>query len=280
MSSGKKVRMAKLFQKTSRKSVIVPMDHGATLGPIHGLVDIGETLSSMSLDVDLVQGLVLHRGVVDLVNKNMATQTLPARILHVSASTSVSGSPSAKMLVAGVEDALRLGADAVSVHVNLGVETDGLMLQDFGTIASQCQHWGMPLLAMMYVRAGGAVSIDVKEVKHAARLAAEMGADLVKVSYPGSAEAMQEVVDGCFIPVLIAGGEKCASPPAALDMVREAIRGGAAGVCMGRNLFQHEAPHAFAMAVGHVVHGHAGHGRLGQHNKSGLAIAFETEAHA
>jgi predicted phospho-2-dehydro-3-deoxyheptonate aldolase len=255
MSSGKKLRLSRLFHKTSGKSLIVPMDHGATLGPIDGLVDIGTTLRQISRNQALIQGMVLHRGVMEQIGSTMPGHLLPPRILHVSASTALDATFSGKSLVARVEDALRLDADAVSIHINLGDDQESAMLKDFGAVLSACQQWCMPLLAMMYVRANGKTSTEPADIKLAARLAAELGADLVKVSYPGSAEAMREVVDGCFIPVLIAGGEKSASQSATLHMVSQAMHGGAAGVCIGRNAFQAADPHAFMVAMAEVVHG-------------------------
>ncbi|TDR73331.1 2-amino-3,7-dideoxy-D-threo-hept-6-ulosonate synthase [Paludibacterium purpuratum] len=255
MNIGKKSRLARLFHPVSGRGVIVPLDHGATLGPIQGLTDPAQCIAKLCGDLSLVQGLVLHRGVLEQVSSVLSPYDLPARVLHLSASTAVSPKVTEKALVASVEDALRMGADAVSVHVNLGVDAEPDMLRDFGLVSSYCQQWGMPLLAMMYTRVDGQVSNATAHVAHAARLAAEMGADLVKVGYPGSAEAMEEVVGGCFIPVLIAGGEKCADNQQALQMVAQAIAGGAAGVCMGRNVFQQEHAADFINEVGLAVHG-------------------------
>lgn len=255
MNIGKKSRLARLFHPVSGRSVIVPLDHGATLGPIAGLTDPTQLIARLCGDLSLVQGLVLHRGVMEQASSVLLPYDLPARVLHLSASTAVSPKVTQKALVASVEDALRMGADAVSVHVNLGVDAEPDMLRDFGMVASYCQQWGMPLLAMMYTRAGGQFSNATSHVAHAARLAAEMGADLVKVGYPGSINAMAEVVSGCFIPVLIAGGEKCADNQQTLQIVGQAIDGGAVGVCMGRNVFQQEQTYDFINKVGAVVHG-------------------------
>ncbi|SMF17071.1 2-amino-3,7-dideoxy-D-threo-hept-6-ulosonate synthase [Pseudogulbenkiania subflava] len=255
MSSGKKVRLSRLRQMASGKSLIVPMDHGATLGPIEGLADLASAVSHLCGASAQVQGVVLHRGAMAWVGEMLPPHLMPPRILHISSSTALSADASAKSQVACVEDALQIGADAVSIHVNLGVDSENQMMRDFGTVVSHCQRWNMPLLAMVYVRRKGQVSNDVSDVKLGARVAAEMGADLVKVSYPGSAAAMREVVDGCFSPVLIAGGEKSDTPQAALQMVRAAMTGGAAGVCIGRNFFQAHDPTGFLRAMAEAVHG-------------------------
>lgn len=256
MNCGKSIRMGRLLHSVSGRSVIVPMDHGATMGQIQGLVNLRDALTPLCATPDLVQGLVLHRGTLQRSSELLPAQAMPPRILHVSSSTSVNPVSGGKAQVAWVEDALQMGADAISIHVNLGVEQESVMMRDFGVLASACQRWGMPLLCMIYVRIQGQASNRVEHVKLAARVAAETGADLIKVSYPGSIEAMHEVTDGCFVPVLIAGGDKSDSERSLLQMVRDAMAGGASGVCMGRNLFQADDVARFLRSVADAVHSH------------------------
>lgn len=255
MSIGKTIRLGRLFNSISGKSMIIPMDHGVTSGPIEGVKDINRALLYASTDPSVVQGVVLHRGVVAQSWPVAQDAPSPALVLHLSAATSQSQDSTQKVLVASVEEALSLGADAVSIHVNLGVATENQMLRDFGAVAEQCHRWGMPLLAMMYARENGKVTNAANYVKHSARVAAEMGADFVKVNYPGSDQAMAEVAEGCFIPVLIAGGEHNSSDSAVLDMAAAAMKGGAAGVCIGRNVFQNDNPGLFIQELARIVHG-------------------------
>jgi predicted phospho-2-dehydro-3-deoxyheptonate aldolase len=258
MKCGKSIRMSRLIHSVSGRSVIVPMDHGATMGPIQGLVNLRDALTHLcsTSTTALLQGLVLHRGSFQRSSELLPAHSMPPRILHVSSSTNVNPVSGGKAQVAWVEDALQMGADAISIHVNLGVEQESVMMRDFGALASACQRWGMPLLCMIYVRVQGQTSNRVEHVKLAARVAAETGADLIKVSYPGSIDAMHEVTDGCFAPVLIAGGDKSDSEHSVLQMVRDAMAGGAAGVCMGRNLFQADDVPRFMRSVADVVHSH------------------------
>ena len=105
-------------------------------------------------------------------------------IIHLSAGTTLSPDPNAKELACTVEEALKIGADAVSVHINLGADTDKEMLRQLGYVGERCMEWQMPLLAMMYTRGPKIKNeYDVNNVKHAARVAAELGADIVKVVY-------------------------------------------------------------------------------------------------
>jgi len=115
--------------------------------------------------------------------------------------------------------------------------------------------WGMPLLAMIYTRGLKIKNqFDVSVVKHAARVGAELGADIVKVNYTGSAESFKEVTNGCPVPVVIAGGEKMETDREILDMVDGAIKAGSAGVSIGRNAFQHGDPVAIVKAISSIVH--------------------------
>ena len=147
-----------------------------------------------------------------------------------------------------------MGADGVSIHVNLGAPTDDEMLDHFGQISRKCMQWGMPLVAMMYTRGEKIKSeYDAAHIKHAARVGAELGADIVKVNYTGTPQSFEQVTGGCPVPVVIAGGEKLESDEDILSMVEGAIKAGAAGVSIGRNVFQHANPTRMIAAIAMVV---------------------------
>jgi len=251
---GKKIRIERILDRNTRRTVIVPMDHGVTVGPIQGLIQIPPAANRIAEGG--ANAAVVHRGAAMFGHRGYGKDL--GLILHLSASTMMSPDSNRKVLVATVEDALQMGADAVSIHVNLGAEDEARMLRDFGTVSSACQRWGMPLLAMIYTR-GPKIrnEYDVRYVRHAARVGAEMGADLVKVPYTGSPETFREVTDGCASPVVIAGGEKAESDEDVLRMVHDAIAAGGAGASIGRNVFQHRAPAAMVRAIAAIVHGGA-----------------------
>ena len=179
-------------------------------------------------------------------------------IVHLSGSTALAPEPNAKTLVCTVEEALKLGADAVSVHVNIGNGHERNMLADLGKVSLKAAEWGMPLMAMIYPR-GEKIKdeYDPNAVKHAARLGAELGADIVKVSYTGSPESFSKVIEGCHVPVVIAGGPKMDSDRAIFEMVKGAIEAGAAGTSIGRNVFQHDNPAKILGALHLIVHKNA-----------------------
>jgi predicted phospho-2-dehydro-3-deoxyheptonate aldolase len=251
MGIGKEVRKERIMNRETGRTVIVPMDHGVTVGPIKGLIDLPRT-------VDLVakggaNAVVEHVGMVSRGHRRYGRDI--GLIVHLSGSTSLSPDPNRKVLVCSVERAVRIGADAVSIHVNIGAENEGEMLEAFGRVSEEADYWGMPLLAMVYPR-GPKVDNEknVENVKIAARVGAELGADIVKVPYTGSPETFKDVVEGCPIPVVIAGGSKL-SDEETLRMVEGAMNAGAAGLSMGRNAFQHENPVLLVAAACAIVQG-------------------------
>jgi predicted phospho-2-dehydro-3-deoxyheptonate aldolase len=251
---GKKVRLERIMDRNNRKTVIVPMDHGMTVGPIPGLIQIPPAANLIAEGG--ANAAVVHRGAAMFGHRGYGKDL--GLILHLSASTSLSPDSNRKVLVATVEDALQMGADAVSIHVNLGADDEARMLRDFGEVSSSCQRWGMPLLAMIYTRGPKIKNeYDVRYVRHAARVGAEMGADLVKVPYTGSPETFREVVEGCASPVVIAGGERMESDEQVLRIVRDSVAAGGAGASIGRNVFQHPSPAAMVRAIAAIVHGGA-----------------------
>jgi DhnA family fructose-bisphosphate aldolase class Ia len=126
-------------------------------------------------------------------------------------------------------------------------------------VSYEAKTWGMPLLAMIYPR-GDKIKdeYDVNVIKHAARVGNEMGADIVKVSYTGSVETFREVIAGCSVPVVIAGGPKMDSDREILEMVKGSIDAGGAGASIGRNVFQHKNPTKMVESISAIVHGGLG----------------------
>jgi len=248
---GKRIRMERIMDRASGKTVIIPMDHGVTLGPMAGLTDMRKTINAIASGG--ANAIVIHKGLVEAGHRRGGKDV--GLIIHLSASTCMAPDPNCKVLVCSVEEAIKLGADAISIHVNIGAEDEKTMLKDFGQVAKSTTEWGMPLLAMMYMRGPKVKNgFDAKVVKHAARVGAELGADIVKVPYTGSPESFREVVEGCFVPVVIAGGEKMETDRDILEMVKGATLAGGAGVSIGRNAFQHKDPEKIVRSIIKIVH--------------------------
>jgi predicted phospho-2-dehydro-3-deoxyheptonate aldolase len=248
---GKKIRLERIIDRNSGRTVIIPMDHGVTVGPIAGLEDMRTTVSKIVAGG--ANAILMHKGIVRAGHRGTGKDI--GLIIHLSGGTSMSPDPNAKELICTVEEAIRLGADAVSVHINLGAETDKEMLGQLGFVAERCLQWQMPLIAMMYTRGPKIKNeFDVNNVKHAARVGAELGADIVKCVYTGSVDSFREVVEGCPVPVVIAGGEKMDSDEDIFKMVQGALKAGATGVSIGRNAFQHKDPEKIVEALSKIVH--------------------------
>lgn len=251
MSIGKAIRLERIIDRNTGKTVIIPMDHGISIGPVEGLIDWKATVDAV------VEGganaIIQHKGLVETGHRRRGKDV--GLIIHLSASTALAPDPNSKTLVCTVEEAIQLGADAVSIHINIGAENEGSMLHDFGIVSREAHRWGMPLLSMMYTRGPKIKNqYDPALIKHAARVGAELGADIVKVPYTGSPDTFSRVVEGCFVPVVIAGGEKMDTDEDILRMVRGAMDAGGAGVSIGRNVFQHRDPTGIAKAMSCIVH--------------------------
>lgn len=249
--TGKQIRMERIFSRNTKKTVIVPMDHGVTMGPIEGLIDMKKAVDAVAAGG--ANAIVVHKGIVRAGHRGGGKDV--GLIIHLSGSTCLSPHPNAKTLICTVEEALKLGADAVSIQVNLGNGNDNEMLRDLGQTARIASEWGMPLLAMMYPRGEKIKNeYDPEIIAHMARIGADLGADIVKCSYTGDIESFSRVVEGCTVPVVIAGGPKMSSDEDLLKMVRDAMKAGAAGISIGRNIFQHKKPRRITAALSKMVH--------------------------
>jgi fructose-bisphosphate aldolase/2-amino-3,7-dideoxy-D-threo-hept-6-ulosonate synthase len=247
---GKRIRIERIIDRKSRNTVIVPMDHGLSMGPIDGLVKMPETINAVAEGG--ANAVVIHKGIVPYGHRGYGKDV--GLIIHLSGSTSLSPDPNEKVLVCTVEEAIKLGADAVSVHINVGSKTEAEQIKKFGEVSRICEEWGMPLLAMMYPRGEGIDQFSEKAVALAARAGAELGADIIKTNFTGSVKTFKTVTEGCPIPVVVAGGPKMGSETEILKMVEMAMEGGAKGVAIGRNIFQAINPIKMTRAISMIVH--------------------------
>ena len=227
------------------------MDHGLSVGPIKGIdKDIGEMVNKIAMGgANAVLG---HIGIPLYAHRGYGPDI--GLIIHLSGSTSLSPESNYKVLVNTVLEAVKLGADGVSLHINLGTKTDPEMLRTLGEVSRECRYYGMPLLAMMYPRGENVEDeYDVEVVKIAARVAAELGADIVKTNWTGDPDSFKQVIDGCMAPVIIAGGEKVGLREI-LEITKQSIDVGGAGVAYGRNIFQASDPTNLLKALTLIVH--------------------------
>lgn len=246
------VRLRRMFRHEPDRLMVCPLDHAISDGPV---ARRGQSLDQLVGDLAAagVDAVVLHKGGLRQVRPDHFAEL--SLIVHLNASTSRAGDPDAKYLVTDVAEAVRLGADAVSIHVNLGSRDERQQIGDLGRVAEQCDRWNLPLLAMMYPRGPHVVDPrDPELVAHAVAVAVDLGADVVKTVFTGTVAEMQDITAAAAVPVLVAGGPRRGEETCAIQFVRDALLGGAAGVAMGRMIFQSDEPRKLAEIVARLVH--------------------------
>ena len=253
MNLGKQVRLQRIFNRETGRAIIVPMDHGVSVGPIEGIENIHKTVSDMADGG--ADAVLMHKGLCRCCFRASGEGKDVGLIIHLSASTSLSSYSNKKRLVCTVEEAIRRGADGVSVHVNLGDDNESDMLADLGEVARVAEEWSMPLLAMLYARGPRITNeFDPAVVAHCARVGVELGADIVKVPYTGDIDSFAEVIAGCCVPVVIAGGPRTETTREFLEMVDNSLKAGGSGLSVGRNVFQHPKRVQLVRALRGLVH--------------------------
>lgn len=237
MATGKQVRMGRISGADGR-ILMVAMDHAAIGGPMRRLERPREAIAAV------VEGnpdsLLLTRGML-----RHGWEAVPSHlglVLRISGGfTILEGAQEYRdRVISSVEDALRWGVDGVAVTVKFGHELEGEFIRAASLVADACDRWEVPMLieAMVAPRGSSGLAED-EALAVAARAAAEIGADLVKIRYPSRGGDLAQVTRGCPVPVLVLGGEK-GDDGEILDMVSRAVAEGAAGVAMGRNVWQRD----------------------------------------
>ncbi len=260
MTTGKAIRLERILH--GGRLVVIPMDDGLLDGPEAGLRDMkGKVRQIVEGGADAMLGF---KGLLKRCSAEL--QGTPF-VMNITASTGLSYH-TRKTLVGSVEDALRYGADAVGVHVNVSSQYEREMIHNLGMVSEACDRWGMPLLALMYPRAENTDGSDnnylelraekpeeyAQLVRHATRIGVELGADIIKTHYTGSVDTFRTVIESAAdVPVIIAGGPKI-SEREILENAYGAIQAGGSGVCFGRNGFNSEDTTAMIKALRGIVH--------------------------
>ncbi len=227
------------------------MDHGLTMGTIKGLENVAKMIEKVALGG--ASAVLMHSGMVGAGHRRYGSDI--GLIIHLSGATSLAPDPDRKILVCSVERALKMGADGVSIHINIGAEEEPEMLQDASKVVESAREWGIPLIAMMYPRGKKIKDENDPEVVNiAVRAGAELGADIVKTNYTGDIDSFKYIVKSVHIPIIIAGGPKMDTIPDLIHMVYDSIQAGGAGVAFGRNIFQSQDPTKMVRAISKIVH--------------------------
>jgi putative autoinducer-2 (AI-2) aldolase len=240
---GMKNRLGRIFNPQTGKTVMLAIDHGYFQGPTSGLERIDVNILPLEPYADT---LMLTRGILRSI---IPPDTQKSIVLRVSGGTSILKELSNENLAVDIEDAVRLNVSAMAVQVFIGGEHERESIINMTKMVDRGTRYGIPTLAVTAV--GKDMVRDAKYFRLATRICAELGAHYIKTYY--IPEGFETVTASCPVPIVIAGGKKMPEPDA-LEMAYRAIQEGAAGVDMGRNIFQADAPIAMIQAVRAVVH--------------------------
>lgn len=246
---GRSLRLARLVKSEHAPFFLVPMDHTVTDGPFADVRRYNELIGILADNG--ADAIVVHKGRLRLLDRAIYAKL--SVVVHISASTRYAPDPDDKYQVADIESCLHQGADAISVHVNLGAPTEKQQIQVLANAADACDRAGLPLIAMVYPRGPGVKDRPhLETVLHAASLAADLGADIVKLPLGGSAEEMRQIVASSPIMVLSAGGSQV-SDGDFNRFVAQVMKSGARGIAAGRNIFMAADPAAKVREVRDVL---------------------------
>jgi DhnA family fructose-bisphosphate aldolase class Ia len=252
--SGKVIRLQRLFRLPGGRALMVPIDHALSMGAVPGLDDPSAVVRAAAEAG--ATGVIGHRGgLAEAVGRLGAPRVDGlALVLHLSAATTLSSEPARQEVVCTVEEAVRRGADAVSVQLNFGCGREAAMLRGLARVVRDADRFGLPVVVMAYARdARGTIDFTPERVVHAARAAAELGADAIKVPFAG-AETIAAMARIIPVPLLVAGGGK-ATRAAVLGACHASLAAGARGLCVGRNVFQSADPTAILTELHDLVCG-------------------------
>lgn len=240
MSTASRFRWSRFLADNGR-GLIVPMDHGLTCGPLDGIGRMGDVKPWIRHSA--INGVILHKG---FARRLLADGLLDRKALciHLNGATTLSSEPLRKEQLTGVEAAIRMGADAVSIDLAFDGKTDAANLRLAGELSDQAQSYQLPLLSML--RSDHQVSSPRERItilRHLMRCMAELGVQAVKLPLPSSIDLVPEILDGVAndVDVFFAGGAQ-GREDSIIELATQAVRYGAKGLCVGRNVFQSAAP--------------------------------------
>jgi fructose-bisphosphate aldolase/2-amino-3,7-dideoxy-D-threo-hept-6-ulosonate synthase len=245
---GKARRLSRMFVGTEGRCLLSPLDHGGWLGPVKGIDN--PTRIAAAVTAGGANALLIspgfYRAVASIVPPTVAI------VLRLSMSAGLSKQGTQETPIAALETALRMDADAVAVSVFFGREGDIDIYRWLAGITDAAQRYDMPVVAEMMPP--GDCFYDPTAIAHAARIGMEIGADVIKTNYSGDVESFKQIVAAAPVPIIIAGGPK-GEGSSTVQMVQDAIAGGAAGVAIGRRVWQSDDPRAATAEIHNVLFG-------------------------
>jgi putative autoinducer-2 (AI-2) aldolase len=249
MDWGMRNRLLRLIQPDGR-AMFLPIDHGYFQGPTTKLEEPGKTIDPL---LPYVDAIMLTRGILrSCIDPSLGKPV----ILRVSGGTSMARREELDQegITTSVREAIRLNACAVSMSIFVGAPNEHQTLLNLSNLVNECEEYGIPVMAVTAVGAE-LEKRDARYLALASRIAAELGARVVKTYY--CQEGFEKVVRGCPVPIVIAGGPKVDTEMEVFSWVYDALQKGAIGVNLGRNIWQHDYPVAMAKAIRAIIHENA-----------------------
>jgi fructose-bisphosphate aldolase, class I len=237
MSAGKTIRLGRFRYSGTNVGLIVPIDHGLTIGPVDGLKSTSQI--SDWVGHGAICGVIAHKGIVERLADRGALSTKGVMI-HLNGMSVLGAAPNTKELLTSVENAVHLGADAVSVQVNFDGANDAHNLRLLGAVVDDAHRFEVPVLTMVYDKCEPSCpDARVARARHLMRIAIELGTDALKIAAPPSIAELPELFDGLAddVPIYVAGGS-LVEETAIVELARQTVLAGGAGLCAGRNIFQ------------------------------------------
>lgn len=247
---GKDIRMKRLLNEKSGNLLAITVDHPIGRGMLHGLIPIRKVLDELAAGNP--DSLTMTKGIA----QNCFAPYAGKVSLIMKSSSFSPYLPSCDTVTADVEEAVRLGADAISMGLVLGGEYQNQQIYNLGKMTKEAESYGMPVVAHIYPK-GEFIPLDertsVENLSYCVRVGAEMGVDIIKTTYSGSAESFAKVVEACPTRVVAAGGDNFQDVKAFLQQTKELMLAGAAGVTYGRGVWEYKEPEKMVRALGCIV---------------------------
>jgi fructose-bisphosphate aldolase, class I len=262
--TGKKIRLGRLFNQKSHKTLIVAYSHGVLMGPRPGMKSLDE-MKQVSLALGRADGLMIAPGLVGPLEESYIGRDRPSLIVHLdyqSFSRDIMPYEQGATVEMGqIEDIVAAGADGVMTYLYMGYddpEREKMEIARNARLARACERWG--IILMIEPRSARearnpADKTDPRILGLYCRVSAEIGADLLKCIHPGDEDALRSVIEGCTAPVLVAGGSRAEKPKQAYARAESALRAGAAGLVYGRNIYEASDPVSELERYLKIVHG-------------------------
>lgn len=245
--TGKSRRLARLFVGKQQRCLLTPLDHGGWLGPVKGIdrprAIVEQVIRGGSNALLISPGF--YRQVAPLVPPSVGI------VLRLSLTGGLSQDGTQETPIASLETALRMDADAIAVSVFFGRPGDLEIYRWLAGLVDASRRYDMPVVAEMMPP--GDRYYEPEAIAHAARIGMEIGADVVKTNYSGDVDTFKQVVAAAAVPIIVAGGPSQGNSDSTIDMVRGAVAAGAAGVAIGRRVWQADDPAAVTAQIHQVL---------------------------